>query len=793
MRWRNTFLIFQREVLDQLRDRRTLFMVAVLPILLYPLLGIGLVQMTLSFAEQPRTVVILGAADLPPEPLLEGSRFAPHWFHSPGEADKLRVVTDLPSTDQVPPVPLAQRQADDDVLQLAREMRDLVSERQKTDAQVRKSREDNNLTETAELEKSIQSSNARLTALFDKSHIQVLILIPTNFAKNLELRQKELSNREAKSQPHVDYPRPIILQNSADDKSVIAHRRVHDVLQEWERVILKKQLQESQLPESLTEPVMPAELDVAEQEHVSANVWARMIPALLVIMALTGAFYPAVDLCAGEKERGTMETLLICPATRTEIVLGKFLTVFVFSATTAILNLVSVGMTSRYITSLAMAGAPSRIGEISLPPLSALIWVALILLPLATLFSALCLAIATFARSTKEGQYYLTPLLMVTLGLTIFCLSPGTEMQPFYSVLPVIGPGLLLKGMLKASGPNLDVYLYAIPVFVTSVGYSLLALWWSIEQFGSEEVLFREAERFDLRLWIKHLLRDKEPTPTFSEAAFCFLLILILQFSSWRSFQDAIKSTPSSDQGLFHIRLLIVQQLALIATPALMMGLILTTNLRRTFSMRWPGFFRMTCAGLLAVTLHPLTVELITSLQWFFPPLPPKMAELMMQLKTADIRLVILAFAVTPAICEEIAFRGFLLSGFRRHGRLKTAIVLSSFAFGIIHMIPHQVFNATLLGLVLGAICVQNRSIFPGIFFHFVYNSLGVLHDRIGKLIPVTGSWTYFFRMDEGSLQYQPLLLVLLAVAAIALLYATLRPPSIKDSDEAVHDTPEIA
>jgi len=167
-------------------------------------------------------------------------------------------------------------------------------------------------------------------------------------------------------------------------------------------------------------------------------------------MALTGAFYPAVDLGAGEKERGTMETLLICPATRTEIVLGKFLTVLLFSASTALLNLSSLGFTGKYMASLASnGGVSSKFGDLALPPVTSLMWVIVMLIPLASLFSALCLAFATFARSSKEGQYYLTPLLMVTMGLTVFCSSPAVDIEPFYSVIPVMGPALLLKGLLK--------------------------------------------------------------------------------------------------------------------------------------------------------------------------------------------------------------------------------------------------------------------------------------------------------------------------------------------------------
>lgn len=98
MSWRNVKLIFFREVLDQLRDRRTLFMVAVLPLLLYPLMGIGMFQMMAIFSEQPRTVVILGADELPDLPLLDGDQFARTWFRLSTDADKLRVISDSPSS-----------------------------------------------------------------------------------------------------------------------------------------------------------------------------------------------------------------------------------------------------------------------------------------------------------------------------------------------------------------------------------------------------------------------------------------------------------------------------------------------------------------------------------------------------------------------------------------------------------------------------------------------------------------------------------------------------------------------
>jgi len=804
MSWRNVKLIFMREVLDQLRDRRTLFMVAVLPLLLYPLMGIGMFQMTAIFSEQPRTIVLLGAADLPTDPqLLDGDHFARTWFRISLDAEKLRVIADVdsPATAKLPKDLVERRER---LLALSGQMRALLNRRLKLEGEFEQARRANQPQEVLRLEGELQQLNEPLGELFHQNDIQVLIVIPPNFKENLTSLGEELARRgtSEKQSASFDYPRPMIVQNSADEKSVIAHSRVTEVIHEWERKLLLKYLEESGLPRNLPTPVNARAIDLAAADQVSANVWSKLFPSLLVIMALTGAFYPAVDLGAGEKERGTMETLLICPATRTEIVLGKFLTVMVFSASTALLNLSSLGFTGRYMASLAAGGGmASKFGDLSLPPLASLIWILVMLVPLASLFSALCLAFATFARSSKEGQYYLTPLLMVTMGLTVFCSSPAVDIEPFYSVMPVMGPALLLKGLLKSTGPATELYLYAIPVLLTSIGYSLVALWWAIDQFDREDVLFREAERFDVRLWIKHLLRDKEPTPSFTEAGFGFLLILLLQFLSMKSMQTAMQdvtvrasviiqqagemaTTKAHDlsaieiaRQMLQVRLVLIQQIALIATPALMMGVMLTTSMRRTFSLRWPGFARVFFALLLPFALHPLSVELLQSLVWFFPKPSPAMEEAfkLMSNKDLPLSLVLLTFAVAPAICEEVAFRGFLLSGFSRAGKTGLAIVLSSLAFGIIHMIPQQVFNAALLGIILGTMCVRSRSLLPGVLFHLVYNSLAILHGRFGEQVSDVGIWGWLFRHEDDALRYQPAMLCLAALAAIGLLHRLTR------------------
>src|SRR5262249_28077790 len=156
------------------------------------------------------------------------------------------------------------------------------------------------------------------------------------------------------------------------------------------------------LPATLSTPVNPAPIDVAVATQLSANLWSKLFPTLLIIMAVTGAFYPAVDVAARGKERRTKETLLICPAPRREIVLGKFFTVLTFSVTTVLLNLASMGITGKYLVAAARSDALAKMGAgaLTFPGPREIAWILILLMPLAAFYSAVSLALATFARST---------------------------------------------------------------------------------------------------------------------------------------------------------------------------------------------------------------------------------------------------------------------------------------------------------------------------------------------------------------------------------------------------------
>ena len=218
------------------------------------------------------------------------------------------------------------------------------------------------------------------------------------------------------------------------------------------------------------------------------DLLVKVIPFLLVMWMLTGAIYPAIDMTAGEKERGTMETLLISPAERTEIVVGKFFSATTFAFGTALWNVLLM------VVAVAIAPllAPGVFGGglISLPGLAACLLAAV---PLAMLFAAVALSLGVFARSTKEGNYYMVPLFFVVLPLAYWCFTPGNELNSTTRWVPMAN-ALLFQQRLLSVRPDPFPWQHAPAVFGTLALCVALALFTAVAQFHRESVLFRESQ-----------------------------------------------------------------------------------------------------------------------------------------------------------------------------------------------------------------------------------------------------------------------------------------------------------
>jgi sodium transport system permease protein len=584
-------------------------------------------------------------------------------------------------------------------------------------------------------EKRFEMQKAEAKRLARHKEHEVVVLFPPGFAEQLKKRSARLTG-----QPMVpeDAMNPLIFSNSSREKSKIALDRVNRALQMWMEKVGDTVLEQHHIPVAATRPFRVKTVDVAADGHKYAAIWSKLLPFVLLIWALTGAFYPAVDLCAGEKERGTLETLLCSPAERSEIVVGKLLTIMLFSAATAILNLVSLSLTGSLIL--------SQMHTIEAPPWMAMVWLLAALLPVSALFSAICLALAALARSTKEGQYYLMPVMLITMPLVMLPMSPGVEMNLGNSLVPVMGIVLLLRTTLE--GDYITAARYLVPALGVTLICCLFAIRWAIDQFNKETVLFRESERFDVNLWVKQLFRDREATPTVAAAFLCGLVILMLRFLLAPMLQPNLSGAPEVVLRNFTIST-IVAMLAFIVSPALLMTVMLTRSARETLLLKAPRGFSVLAAVLLAVCIHPILIvmqRVVTDLYPVSPQLAEKIAKQLEVIFSgpASIWHLLLLVAVLPAICEELAFRGFILSGLRHLGHRRMAILITAVFFGLAHGFIHQSLMATFSGVIIGFIAVRTESIFPCIFYHATSNALAVLlvrfHDapfvaRLGTMI----------------------------------------------------------
>src|SRR5947209_5155316 len=201
------------------------------------------------------------------------------------------------------------------------------------------------------------------------------------------------------------------------------------------------------------------------------------------------------------------------------------------------------------------------------------------------------------------------PLFLVTTPLIALTFAPGVELNAFYSLVPVTGVALLMQRLMTVPLEKVP-WLYFVPVLLPMALYSWLALRWAIEQFKREEVLFREAERLEIGLWLRRLFRDKEALPSTGQALFCFALILLLRWVGM-----------SLKGGNSFLVTTAVAYLAFVATPPLFMALLMTTHPRLGLALRLPTLRAVLAAGLLAVLLLPPLVKLTLSVLRQFPAL----------------------------------------------------------------------------------------------------------------------------------------------------------------------------
>jgi sodium transport system permease protein len=399
MSFRNIGIVYRKELLEALRDRRTLISTIVVPIVLFPVLTVGIgysaAALVSKASREPSRIMVLKAAD------------------SPAVAQSLSSVQGLIVIPESPGY------------------QDLISNKK----------------------------------------IQAAVEIPSD----LEAAATGGSHSTVK-----------IYIFSGDLKSAAAANRIEKFFTEYRDNLVRHRLAAEKLPATLIKPFDIQQQNVVSDEKIAAETFGGIIPYLVIIMCLTGAMYPAMDLTAGEKERNTMETILSSPISRTHLVLGKFLLVLTASLATAALSVTSMGVSSWVMQQLQQPTAGESGLQIKIG-LTAVLSVFIVALPLAVMFSAALLTISLFAKSYKEAQSYISPLMILVIVPAIAAILPGVELTPKLSVIPIVNVSLLCKELVAGTYHWNSILL----IFLSTCIYAAAAIFIAIKMFQRESVLFR--------------------------------------------------------------------------------------------------------------------------------------------------------------------------------------------------------------------------------------------------------------------------------------------------------------
>ena len=273
-------------------------------------------------------------------------------------------------------------------------------------------------------------------------------------------------------------------------KSGLTAGAVEESLKDYRDTVVVERLAANHLPKELAKPFDMKQENVASAQRVFGAVLGGMIAYLLIFMCLNGGMHPAIDLTAGEKERGTMETILSSPVSRTHLVLGKFLLVLTASLTTAGLLILSL---SGWLLAIRLFHLTDGLSDAGQPPLQvvmgplAVLSVFIMAIPLAVLFSAGLITIALFAKSHKEAQSYIAPLMFLVVIPSVAAMLPGVDLTPKLAIIPLLNVSLLCKELVT----GVYHWNYIALIFLSTCLYAAGVLFLAVKMFQRESVLFR--------------------------------------------------------------------------------------------------------------------------------------------------------------------------------------------------------------------------------------------------------------------------------------------------------------
>jgi sodium transport system permease protein len=534
---------------------------------------------------------------------------------------------------------------------------------------------------------------------------------------------------------------------STDENSDYAEEGLNSLVELYREKLLGANLENKGLSQEFLYPVVYESTDSATVSESVGMSLGGSVGMILIVMIMMGAFYPAVDVTTGEKERGTLETLLTLPVSNFQMIMSKYIAVSVMACITAIVSIIALGGSVLFM----MFGLPSEyVGEIGQIPLGAFVSgipvLLLAVIATALLITAVSMSFCIFAKSSKEANNYMTPVMLIVMIASMAGIIPTINLDYKTSLIPIVNVSLLVKQILAQ---QLNPALAGTTILVNA-GCSVIAIWIIARIYDSEDVLFNDGFH-SFKLFQKRSEIKKGTVPETGDIVLCLAVLLILMI-----YISVIVGTRSLFVGT------VVTQLAILILP-IVLTWYMKSDIKTLFCIK-PTRLRnfITCIFIYIGTfllVNVLSVILASIFAESTENLEVSYGELM----NHPFIMVAVVMAVMPAVGEELLFRGLVLGSFKHKYGARTAIIVTSLIFGAYHMSLVKFIPTALLGMCLAYAVEKSGSIFVSMFLHFINNFISVLvmkyPDFIGEIMP--------FLTKESYMSAELVLMFIIAVFAL--------------------------
>lgn len=490
-----------------------------------------------------------------------------------------------------------------------------------------------------------------------------------------------------------------------------AERRVNRAITAYEKYVLRERLASHGLDERVLRPVPREVQDRATGDQRLGLILSMVLPILLLLTGMLGAFFPALTATTSEREHGTFETLLVSPVSKTELLVGKASFVLMCAMLTSALNLLSMSLVLWQL--LTGVSSDKQLGPLSLSPASlALTYVAAV--PTLVAFSALTILVGLVARTFREGSSYATPIMLLPIGAMAVSLGDPTP-TPGLLATPVIGTTLIIRAVLTGRA-TAGAFVIA---FVSSALVAGLVLSAAARIFTSESLTNASWEPLSfkgLRGRAKSLRAPR--LPAVDEAIALVLATTLLVF---------YLGAPLLARGIWWV---VLGSELLLLVPTLLYARVAKLSFRASFLLERPGPGGVLGALLLGLGLTVL-VDLVFVVQSRFAPPPAEYLRLTSQMFAEPLAQnpvsLPIALGLSAGVAEELLYRGPLQVALFRKAQPWVALLVSGLLFAAAHLDVYGFFSRMLLGVIFGVVAWKTRSVVPSMIAHATYDTAQLL------------------------------------------------------------------